>query len=60
MNLSDNSNLYYYKFYGLNLQINKLLPEFEQNKRLDKLNVQVILDSTSLAEYKKLFGKKLD
>jgi len=39
MNLLDNSNLYYYKFYGLNLQINKLLPEFEQNKRLDKSNV---------------------
>lgn len=60
MNRSDNSNLYYYQFYGVNLQINRLLPEFDQSQKLERSDIKVSLTSNSSIEDKQLLEQKFN
>lgn len=57
MNLLKNkSNFYYYRFYGINLQINRQLPDFVTLQNLEEFEIEVSLLSNSSAEYHKFSG----
>lgn len=60
MSLLDNRNLYYYKFYGVNLVVNKLLPKFSQSQSTGASTIRVNLLGDGSVTEKQLFGKKFD